>query len=489
MKGLPIGPFEGFLVSRMDGRATVAEIADSTGATIEQVEQVVAQLTELGVLFVIGEDAQRGGSDSGFQRRSDKPSEAPAGARDALAPEPLFTQAELEEAGVDLDEPRRRSILQAYYELRESNHYEVLGVARDASKADIRAAYFALSKKFHPDTLFGKELGSFKPKMEAVFNALTEAYEALGKKKRRAEYDEYLGTIDVTRGVEESLDETERRSSVPEPPDELPPEFDAAPTDFTPPKVPSVPVPPEEIVAPRVAPTAEERRARARELMAMRMRGAQRTSVAQRRPATPPPAPPPERPVGETRKSILRGLARSLKGAAAVTGGVDKATQHLAHAREAEEKGDLLAATNSLRLALAVDDRPEIAAEYQRVKLELAASMASNYEKQAKYEEGYAKWAEAALSWTKVAEGRPSDPKPWRRAAEALMRADGDLKSAKSYAQKAVELAPESAITHRVLGEVFLRANMNTSAKRELDRAAKLDPKDEIVKTLLRELK
>ncbi|HJL20961.1 MAG TPA: tetratricopeptide repeat protein, partial [Polyangiaceae bacterium LLY-WYZ-15_(1-7)] len=65
----------------------------------------------------------------------------------------------------------------------------------------------------------------------------------------------------------------------------------------------------------------------------------------------------------------------------------------------------------------------------------------------------------------------------------------GDLRVAKDLAQRAVELAPKSLPARILLGRIFIAAGMKANAKRELEEAAKLDPKDEIVKNLLRELK
>ena len=46
-------------------------------------------------------------------------------------------------------------------------------------------------------------------------------------------------------------------------------------------------------------------------------------------------------------------------------------------------------------------------------------------------EEQHDRWAEAALSWSRVVEGRPQDANAARRAAHALLKAGGDLKRAK----------------------------------------------------------
>lgn len=62
-----------------------------------------------------------------------------------------------------------------------SGHYETLGVARDASPEDIKAAYRRASSAAHPD----REGGSTE-KQQAV----NMAYEVLSDPKRRASYDQ-----------------------------------------------------------------------------------------------------------------------------------------------------------------------------------------------------------------------------------------------------------------------------------------------------------
>jgi curved DNA-binding protein CbpA len=93
---------------------------------------------------------------------------------------------------VDLDLETRRYVLDVHARLEQLTHHELLGVARDADKGAVKRAYFKLARVIHPDRYFGKRLGSFKPKLEAVFGRVTEAYETLGDAARRAEYEASL---------------------------------------------------------------------------------------------------------------------------------------------------------------------------------------------------------------------------------------------------------------------------------------------------------
>ena len=66
--------------------------------------------------------------------------------------------------------------------------YEVLGVAKKASEAEIKKAFRALAKKHHPDT-HGND-----PKAVKRFQEISSAYEVIGDKEKRAQYDR--GEID-----------------------------------------------------------------------------------------------------------------------------------------------------------------------------------------------------------------------------------------------------------------------------------------------------
>lgn len=94
---------------------------------------------------------------------------------------------------VELPLEHQKYVLEAFSKLDSLTHYDVLGVPRDADKKTIKRAYFHLASIVHPDRHFGKNLGSFKPKMEALFARITEAYDALGSPDKRARYDATLG--------------------------------------------------------------------------------------------------------------------------------------------------------------------------------------------------------------------------------------------------------------------------------------------------------
>ena len=66
--------------------------------------------------------------------------------------------------------------------------YEVLGLAKSASAAEVKSAFRKLAKKFHPDQ-------SKESRAKERFAEIGSAYEILGDEKKRAAYDR--GEIDA----------------------------------------------------------------------------------------------------------------------------------------------------------------------------------------------------------------------------------------------------------------------------------------------------
>jgi molecular chaperone DnaJ len=67
----------------------------------------------------------------------------------------------------------------------EQDYYELLGVARGADGAAIKAAYRSLAKEHHPDRKNGCK------ESEARFKAINEAYDVLKDPQKRAAYDRF----------------------------------------------------------------------------------------------------------------------------------------------------------------------------------------------------------------------------------------------------------------------------------------------------------
>ena len=78
--------------------------------------------------------------------------------------------------------------------MSDRDYYEVLGVEKNASAADIKKAYRRLAMKYHPDRNQGDK------EAEEKFKEIGEAYEVLGDEQKRAAYDRF-GKAGVNPGA------------------------------------------------------------------------------------------------------------------------------------------------------------------------------------------------------------------------------------------------------------------------------------------------
>lgn len=472
MRTLPIGPEEAFVLTRVDGRSSEADIAAATGLDGGRVHQSLVRLVELGAVrydrVVESSPPPREqptvppGVRLSHPVIETKPIQHPDAEHPAAA---LYDPSELDEE-VDLDLPRKRKILDYFYRLDTASHYELLGVADSAEKKEVKDAYFKVVGTFHPDKYYGKHLGSFKAKLERVFQRLTEAQEVLARKQSRAEYDAYLASQRRTRRLEQAFrGESSELQAVREKIEQ-----EARLSERASQAPPSGSWPP-------VTDPEERRRALARKL---------RGSLA------PPPraSVPPAQPVN--RAAIQEHVADELKR---------RYEARLSHARDAQVKKyieaaegalatkDVISAANALRIAvtLAPDDQA-LKARFDEVQDRAATLLADTYLEQAKYEEANKHFLEAAATYEKVARGKPS-PNIYDKIASCLYEGGGDLRKAGDMARKAVSLAPKSVEPRLTLAKIYVKAGMKESALAEFERIGQMNPGDDTIKDWIKRIK
>lgn len=249
-------PQDWFVLSRVDGRASVHTIGQLVGMNDAAAADVIERLARAGHVSVPGLDVGGGSAPASrpspaarptpkptarkpeFVEPKTPPSGRPASSRDggASGTRPDFDRAEsrtpvgmprtkakakakparvgltLElverhwplpfdqftfdpaemESGSALTDEQKQVVLYFHYHLKRVSYYDLFGVAKEASKGEIRKAYFRLSKAFHPDRWFRKDVGLFGDRIESVFKWLNRAYAVLNSPRKRKGYDRLI---------------------------------------------------------------------------------------------------------------------------------------------------------------------------------------------------------------------------------------------------------------------------------------------------------
>jgi len=205
-------PEERALLERLRARRqTLDELSKSSGVPERMVRSVIYAMTitrhlDLGVpskppvgIPPSAPDASAGRASQPGPRPSDQtypfmapPMSTPPGPpspRPGLSGQtipPRAGEATIPPAGPP-SEKRRAEIEARLGSIEREDHFQVLGVGREATAAEVRTAYFKLAMVFHPDKL-PRELSDLKPRVAGLFARVNAAYETLSDDARRAEY-------------------------------------------------------------------------------------------------------------------------------------------------------------------------------------------------------------------------------------------------------------------------------------------------------------
>src|SRR5689334_2031237 len=190
-------PAEVFLLSRVDRPTTVRELVAISGLAQEETLGHLYTLALAGLL-------KRERWPSAF--RSEQKPPAPPKQVVTPAPRPPVER----EPAQDVEPQDVENFL-----LRVRNaqtHYEALGVAREVSAPEVKAVYYQLARRYHPD-LFRKSDAGLLARIESAFARITQAYDTLHDDQLRASYNAKLA---ARRKVDRIVDAAPK-ASAPEP--------------------------------------------------------------------------------------------------------------------------------------------------------------------------------------------------------------------------------------------------------------------------------
>jgi curved DNA-binding protein CbpA len=169
LAGVELEPTTQTVFDRSDGSLQVTELAAKVSAPDEEVLREIYGLLLAGVL---------------------RPAEA----------------GELSRPRGEAEQVSRDEILSRVARAAESDHYAVLGLTGDASAQAVRAAYYYLARRYHPDRFRAGDLQDLFDEIEGYFVRVTEAYNTLIDDDLRAQYDEEIASR--VAGAEEPKQDT-----------------------------------------------------------------------------------------------------------------------------------------------------------------------------------------------------------------------------------------------------------------------------------------
>ena len=98
----------------------------------------------------------------------------------------------LDQGPPDVDTVRKQLLTKAKA-VEAQNLFEVLEIPQTATKDEVKQAYFAAAKRYHPDRLVSMGLEALRGDVEKIFRRVSEAYGVLYDDARRQEYKDTLG--------------------------------------------------------------------------------------------------------------------------------------------------------------------------------------------------------------------------------------------------------------------------------------------------------
>jgi serine/threonine protein kinase/curved DNA-binding protein CbpA len=176
---MTLTPSEGYVLSRVDGSTSLAEIASISPLGEDETLRCVYALVSAGVVELAS--------------KSQPPTsriQAAAAREERIVPPDLQKKDSTESRETPgQEEEILAEIASKHASLETADYYELLEVSPGASDEEIKKGYYALAKKFHPDRHHSPHLREVQGLLEELFAKITAAYQELSDPASRRRYD------------------------------------------------------------------------------------------------------------------------------------------------------------------------------------------------------------------------------------------------------------------------------------------------------------
>jgi hypothetical protein len=179
-------PTDGYVLSRVDGSLSAREVIQATPLEVEETQRSLFGLLCTGVVEFLPLPPKAKPSVRMPRPRAAAPAPPPPSPEAPVeaTPEQKAHSAEME--------ARRLEIAETFDGLKGKNHFEVLGIPRGSTEAQVKQAYFSQARRYHPDARQDPELADLRDKMDAIFIRLGHAFEVLRNTRARLSYEATL---------------------------------------------------------------------------------------------------------------------------------------------------------------------------------------------------------------------------------------------------------------------------------------------------------
>jgi tetratricopeptide (TPR) repeat protein len=317
---------------------------------------------------------------------------------------------------------------------KTSNYYGILGISPGADASKIQAAYYQLSRDWHPDRHFRRKLGDDASRIEFVFVNITKAYKVLSDADARRRYHrDNKEIVALARAEEQDAERIARKKKA------------------------------------RAKAKAEgEERPRKRKRTAEER--ASRERIARKR--------------ADPRARAIKQLREQVKGRSS------RARRYFKQGQEDYDSGDIAKAVSSLHLAVQFDPQnAEYRALYELARSEASSSLSVQYIQAGESAESFQNYKEAMFNYERACEQNPEDGLPYYRLAMLMLKTGQEKRAALNHLRTAASKSPKNIEIRLSLADLYADLGMSLNAKREYQTVLGVDKNNTRARSGLRSVR